>query len=72
MRAFGGERSLLKMTLDEMFWATQYWQAHAVSYALRQHWLMCGLLALSACHLAALTSDTMIERTQRTRGAILS
>lgn len=35
----------------------RYWQADVVPRALQQRWLMCGLLAISASHLAAL-SDT--------------
>ena len=34
-----------------------YWQMHVICRALRRHWLMCGLLAISAHHLAALTDD---------------
>ncbi|KAK5075644.1 hypothetical protein LTR70_010081 [Exophiala xenobiotica] len=33
------------------------WQNDVVAQALRLHWLMCGLLAISASHLAALAED---------------
>ncbi|KAF2792357.1 hypothetical protein K505DRAFT_307755 [Melanomma pulvis-pyrius CBS 109.77] len=46
-----------------------YWQTDVVLQALGQRWLMCGLLALSACHLAALADDTMLERVHRERSA---
>ncbi|KAH7110613.1 hypothetical protein B0J11DRAFT_499115 [Dendryphion nanum] len=35
-----------------------YWQADSVSFALRHQWLMCGLLAISSCHLSVLGNDT--------------
>jgi hypothetical protein len=39
--------------------ASQYWQQDIVCVALRQRWLMCGLLAISAFHLAILAeTDT--------------
>jgi len=47
--------------------ATHYWQTDVVLQALRRRWLMCGLLAISACHLAALADDTSIERVHRER-----
>ena len=50
----------------------QYWQTHVLFQALRRRWLMCGLLALSACHLAALTDNTMTEQTHRERAARFS
>ncbi|KAH6669770.1 hypothetical protein B0J14DRAFT_597145 [Halenospora varia] len=37
--------------------ATQYWQANLVHQALRTKWLMCGLLAISACHMISLVED---------------
>ena len=48
---------------------THYWQTDVVLQALHQRWLMCGLLAISACHLAALADDTTIERVHRERSA---
>ncbi|KAL3473151.1 hypothetical protein BJX99DRAFT_272412 [Aspergillus californicus] len=50
----------------------QYWQAHAVPQALRQKWLMCGLLALSACHLAAFPDDVAVGQQHRKRAAEFS
>jgi Orsellinic acid/F9775 biosynthesis cluster protein D len=49
--------------------AKQHWQNRVVLRALRRHWLMCGLLAISALHLAALADDTMIKRIHREREA---
>ena len=46
-----------------------YWQMHVVSQALQRHWLMCGLLAISAQHLATLTNDIMTKRIHIERGA---
>lgn len=45
-----------------------YWQMHVVPQALRRHWLMCGLLAISTHHLAALTDDVMTKRSHLERG----
>ena len=45
-----------------------YWQMHVVPRALQRHWLMCGLLAISAHHLAALTDDSMTKRLHLERG----
>ena len=44
-----------------------YWQTDVVLQALRRRWLMCGLLAISACHLVALADDPAIERVNRER-----
>ncbi|KAK9352943.1 hypothetical protein V1523DRAFT_412417 [Lipomyces doorenjongii] len=49
--------------------ATHYWQTDVVLQALRRGWLMCGLLAISACHLAALADDTTVEQVHRKRSA---
>ena len=49
--------------------ATHYWQTDVVLLALRRRWLMCGLLAISACHLAVLADDTTIEEVHRERSA---
>ena len=45
-----------------------YWQMHVVLRALRQHWLICGLLAISTHHSAALTDNTMTKRIHLERG----
>ena len=47
--------------------ATYYWQTDVVLQALRRRWLMCGLLAISACHLAALADNATIELVHRER-----
>ena len=48
--------------------AEYYWQMHVVSQALRRRWLMCGLLAISAHHSAALADDTATKLVHRERG----
>lgn len=45
-----------------------HWQTHVVSRALRRHWLMCGLLAISTYHLAALTDDIIVKQIHLERG----
>jgi hypothetical protein len=50
----------------------RYWQTYVVSQALRRRWLMCGLLAISAHHLAVLTDNTMPTQTHREREAQFS
>ena len=45
-----------------------HWQTHIVLQALRRRWLICGLLAISAHHLATLADDTTTKRTHRDRG----
>jgi len=52
--------------------AKHYWQMHVVLRALRRRWLMCGLLAISAHHLAALADDTMTKQIHRERGVHFS
>lgn len=47
----------------------RYWQTYVVSQALRCRWLMCGLLAISAHHLAVLTDNTKTTQTHREREA---
>jgi Orsellinic acid/F9775 biosynthesis cluster protein D len=49
--------------------ATHYWQTDVVVQALGRRWLMCGLLAISACHLAVLANDATIERVHREQSA---
>lgn len=49
-----------------------YWQTHVVLRALQRRWLMCGLLAISAHHLAALADDTTTKRIHRERGVQFS
>lgn len=45
--------------------ASDYWQTEVVSYALQQRWMMCGLLAISSSHLAALSNNNTTERVHR-------
>ncbi|KAH9205309.1 hypothetical protein DL95DRAFT_376352 [Leptodontidium sp. 2 PMI_412] len=42
--------------------ATLYWQTDVVLQALRTRQLMCGLMAISACHMAALVDHTLTKR----------
>ncbi|KAL9083802.1 MAG: hypothetical protein Q9165_008361 [Trypethelium subeluteriae] len=63
--------SLTLPSIENLRPAMHYWQTNVVSQALRQRWLMCGLLAISACHLAALTDDTAVERVHRERSSQL-
>ncbi|KAK9238613.1 hypothetical protein V1525DRAFT_100195 [Lipomyces kononenkoae] len=49
--------------------ASHYWQSDVVLQALRQRWLMYGLLAISACHLAVLADDAMNKQVHRKRSA---
>lgn len=44
-----------------------YWQTHAVSYALQHRWLMCGLLAISAQHLAVRSHETTAREDHHNR-----
>jgi hypothetical protein len=44
----------------------QYWQA-VVENSLQLHWLMCGLLAISANHLASLSDDEPTKQTHLER-----
>lgn len=46
-----------------------FWQKSFVDQALQDRRLMCGLLALSACHLAALADSPSIERELQRRGS---
>jgi len=48
--------------------AKHHWQMHVVLRALRRHWLMYGLLAICAHHLAALADRTTTKRIHRKRG----
>ncbi|KAL9078929.1 MAG: hypothetical protein Q9157_002153 [Trypethelium eluteriae] len=57
--------SLTLPSVENLQIATHYWQVDVVSQALRPRWLMCGLLAVSACHLAALTDNTTVEQNHR-------
>lgn len=52
--------------------AAQYWQTRVVPQALSEHFLMCGLLALSACHLAAFPDNPEAEQRHRTRASEFS
>lgn len=36
---------------------THYWKDYIVSLSLQHRWLMCGILAISACHLAVITDS---------------
>ena len=66
---FATTTSLMLPDVEHPRSATHYWQTDVVLQALRQRWLMYGLLAISACHLAALADDAAIERFHRERSA---
>jgi hypothetical protein len=51
--------------------AEDYWQKTVVFRALHRRWLMSGLLALSACHLAATADNTKTQQLHRQRAAQL-
>lgn len=45
--------------------AQEHWQVNVVALALHLRWLMCGLLAVSASHLAELSNDETVKRAHR-------
>ena len=47
--------------------AAQYWQMHVIQRALQRHWLMSGLLAISAHHMGTLANDLMTKRIHHER-----
>ncbi|OQE34794.1 hypothetical protein PENCOP_c015G00262 [Penicillium coprophilum] len=47
--------------IDDSVPASKYWGACIVSLALQQHWLMCGLLAVSAYHSATLEEEKTVQ-----------
>lgn len=49
--------------------STTYWQTDVVLQALQHRWLMYGLLAISAGHLAILTEDLSLNLVHRRRSA---
>lgn len=69
---FTTRTSLTLPNFEHLKPATHYWQTDVVLQALQQRWLMCGLLAISACHLAALEDDEVIKRAHRERSVQLS
>ncbi|KAL4811075.1 hypothetical protein BDV18DRAFT_155688 [Aspergillus unguis] len=52
--------------------AAQYWQTRVVPEALSEQFLMCGLLAISACHLATSTDKPETEQRHRKRASEFS
>lgn len=61
--------STTSLTLPSTERPTHYWHTDVVLQALQLRWLMCGLLAISAYHLAVLADDTTMERAHRERAA---
>jgi hypothetical protein len=61
--------SLTLLSIDHVQSAAQYWQTEVVLLALQRRWLMCGLLAISAVHTAALAPEVDLERVHRERAA---
>jgi hypothetical protein len=49
--------------------ATQYWQTDIVVHVSRHRWLMCGLLAISACHLA-ISCESCLDATAHVESAM--
>ncbi|KAH7139697.1 hypothetical protein B0J13DRAFT_596741 [Dactylonectria estremocensis] len=47
----------------------KHWQTNAVAQALDLHWLMCGLLAISASHLASLSNTATAKRAHQQRSS---
>lgn len=54
--------------IKDLQFGKHHWQKHVVFLALRRHWLMCGLLAISTYYLAALTDDRILKQTHLERG----
>jgi hypothetical protein len=52
--------------------STDYWQIQAVSHALREYRLMCGLLAISAYHTAVLEENEATKRTHIEQSRLFS
>lgn len=50
--------------------ASQYWGTYIISLALQHRWLMCGLLAISACHSVMLGDETTAQKKHRGRAAM--
>ncbi|OQE19322.1 hypothetical protein PENFLA_c019G05411 [Penicillium flavigenum] len=48
--------------IDDSLPASQYWGKYVVSLAMRQRWLMCGLLAISAYHSATLEDERTAQQ----------
>ncbi|KAJ5504915.1 hypothetical protein N7463_007789 [Penicillium fimorum] len=53
--------------IDDSLPASKYWGTYIVSLALRQRWLMCGLLAISAYHSATLENATTTKQKHHER-----
>jgi hypothetical protein len=66
---FTTNTSLTLPSAEHPWPGTHYWQTDTVLQALRRSWLMSGLLAISACHLAVLTDDRTVERAHCERSA---
>ncbi|KAB5517541.1 hypothetical protein GE09DRAFT_1066425 [Coniochaeta sp. 2T2.1] len=60
------------LTLPPMAEPAKHWQVDAVAQALRLDWLMCGLLAISACHLVSLSEDEPIKISHHVQSETLS
>ncbi|KAG8528343.1 uncharacterized protein KY384_007261 [Bacidia gigantensis] len=52
--------------------AKHYWKTQVTLQALQRRWLMCGLLAISAYHLAVLADDPMTKQTYLKQGLLFS
>jgi hypothetical protein len=61
--------SVTSLTLPVTFQQPYFWHTEFIRLALRRQSLMSGLLALSACHLAALEEDATVRKDHQSRSA---
>jgi hypothetical protein len=58
VRYFHHFTTIVSFTLPTSSQETEeYWRVNVVEHALRSNWLMCGILAISACHVAVFSED---------------
>jgi hypothetical protein len=63
---------VVSLTLPVQRQEPHFWQAEVVQKALKCQWLMCGLLAMSACHLTISTDDAGMDETHRQQSTLLA
>jgi hypothetical protein len=54
--------TVTSLTLPAIHKEPEFWQTNIVQLALEHQWLMCGLLAITACHLILSTKDLNRQR----------
>jgi hypothetical protein len=64
--------SVTSFTLPATLQQPYFWHTEFIRLALQRQSLMSGLLALSACHLAALAADTSVKKVHHARSAEFS